>query len=130
MPHSQEPDDFQPQPQSQSQAQAQTLQLPLLTLWYRFMFFDWMFRDMNTVRNLYERNAAAQHNRHMRRYLPTYLRRWSWLTLAGFALGCVFEHAAQASIVSAWFFTWSCITMTGMVIISVAWACLAHSGAR
>ena len=105
-------------------------ELPFLTLWYRFMFFSWMFRDINAARNLYERNAVAQHNRHMCRYLPTYLRRWSVLTLSGFALGCLFEQASGAGMVSAWFFTWSCVTLTGMVVISVAWAFLAHPGAR
>ena len=101
---------------------------PLLTLWYRFMFFDWMFRDMNAARTLYERNAVAQHNRHMSRYLPIYLRRWSFFTLSCFALGCWCEHASKASMLSAWFFTWSCVTLTGMVVISVAWAFLAKSG--
>jgi hypothetical protein len=99
-------------------------ELPLRTLWYRFVFFDWMFRDLSCARNLYERNAAAQHNRHMCRYLPIYLRRWSFFTLTGFALGCLFENATHASILAAWFFTWSCVTSTGMVVISVAWACL------
>ncbi len=115
MPHCQQPDD------------AEAAELPFLTLWYRFMFFDWMFHDLNAARNPYERNAAARHNRHMSRYLPTYLRRWSFFTLAGFALGCLFEHATQASMLSAWCFTWSCVTMTGMVVISVAWAFLARS---
>ncbi len=100
--------------------------LPFRTLWYRFLFFDWMFRDMNAARNLYERHAAAQHNRHMCRYLPTYLRRWSFFTLVGFGLGCLFEQASQASMLSAWCFTWACVTLTGMVVISVAWAFLAR----
>ncbi len=118
MPHRHQPDD------------AQAADLPFLTLWYRFMFFDWMFRDLNGVHDLYERNAAAQHNRDMSRYLPTYLRRWSFVTLTGFALGCVFEQATKTSMLSAWFFTSSCVTLTGMVVISVAWAFLSHSGTQ
>lgn len=27
-------------------------ELPFLTLWYRFMFFDWMFRDLNAAHDL------------------------------------------------------------------------------
>ena len=104
--------------------------LTLGTLWYRFLFFAWMFQDVNAARNVYEYHAAAQHNRYMCRYLPTYLRRWSWLTLASFTLGCWFEHAGRASMLSAWFFTWSCVTLTGMVVISVAWAFLAHPARR
>jgi hypothetical protein len=101
-------------------------ELPFLTLWYRFIFFDWLFRDANAAPNLYERHAALQHNRRMRRYLPTYLRRWSFLTVFDFGLGLLFERALQASLLSAWFFTWSCVTLTGMVVISVVWAFLAN----
>lgn len=100
-------------------------ELPLLTLWYRFMFFGWLFRDLNTTRDLYERHAALQHNRRMRRYLPTYLRRWTFLTGLAFSLGLLCERAWQASLLSACFFTWSCVMLTGMVVISVAWAWLA-----
>ena len=122
MPHSQQPDQH-------PAAQAVTLapELPFLTLWYRFMFFGWLFRDLNAAHDLYERHAALQHNLRMCRYLPTYLRRWSFLTFFDFGLGCLFERAMQASLLSAWFFTWSCVTLTGMVVISVAWALLANA---
>ena len=117
MPHSQ---------QSEKPGVAEAAALPFLKLWYRFMFFGWMFRDVNTARNLYERHAALQHNRHMRRYLPIYLRRWSCLTLFDFGLGLLCERALQASVLSAWFFTWSCVAMTSMVVIIVAWALLSN----
>lgn len=97
------------------------------TLWYRFLFFGWMFRDLNAARDRIERHAVLQHNACMCRYLPTYLRRWSLLTLFAYGLGCLFEGAMQASMLSAWFFTWSCLTLTGMVVISVAWALLAKA---
>jgi hypothetical protein len=113
-----------PELQAPPAAQAE---LPFLTLWYRFLFFGWLFRDLNAARDLYERHAAWQHNRRMCCYLPTYLRRWSFLTFLDFGLGCLFERAMQASLLSAWFFTWSCVTLTGMVVISVAWALLANA---
>lgn len=106
--------------------EATVAELPFLTLWYRFLFFDWMFRDVGAARDLYERHAALQHNRHMRRYLPLYLRRWSWLTMSGFGLGCLLERATQATLLTAWCFTWSCLTLTGMVVIAVAWVLLAR----
>ena len=102
-------------------------ELPFLTLWYRFIFFGWLFRDVNTARNLYDRHAALQHNRSMCRYLPTYLRRWAFLTLLNFGLGVLCERALQASMLSAWFFTWSCVTLTGMALISAAWVWLAST---
>jgi hypothetical protein len=121
MPFSQEPDQPAAAPASEAP------ELPFLTLWYRFMFFGWLFRDLNAAHDLYERHAALQHNRRMCRYFPTYLRRWSFLTFFDFGLGCLFERAMQASLLSAWFFTWSCVTLTGMVVISVAWALLSSS---
>ncbi|SFU44152.1 hypothetical protein [Pseudoduganella namucuonensis] len=97
------------------------------TLLYRFMFFDWLFADVSAARNLFERHAAVQHNRRMSRYLPVYLRRWSVLAAFDFGLGFLFERILQATMLSAWFFTWSCVTITGMVVITVAWVLLAFA---
>lgn len=116
------------QPQHQhAQTEAAVAELPFLTLWYRFIFFDWLFRDLNAARDVYERHALLQHNRSMSRHLPTYLRRWSFFTFFDFGLGLLCERALQASLLSAWFFTWSCVTLTGMVVISVAWAFLSST---
>lgn len=102
-------------------------EIPFRTLLYRFMFFDWLFADLSTARDLFERHAALQHNRRMCRYLPVYLRRWSVLTACDFGLGMLFERALQASLLSAWFFTWSCVSLTAMVVISVAWIFLSNA---
>lgn len=96
-------------------------------LLYRFLFFDWLFRDVNAARDLFERHAARQHNKYMSRYLPVYLRRWSVLAVFDFGLGILFEKVVQATLLSAWFFTWSCVTITGMVVITVAWLFLAFA---
>jgi hypothetical protein len=96
-------------------------------LLYRFLFFDWLFRDVNAARDLFERHAARQHNRRMSRYLPVYLRRWSVLAIFDFGLGVLCEKVVQATVLSAWFFTWSCVTVTGMVVITVAWVFLAFA---
>ena len=62
-------------------------EMPFRRLLYRFLFFDWLFRDVSAARDRIERHAARQHNRKMSRYLPVYLRRWSFLTAFDFALG-------------------------------------------
>jgi len=103
------------------------VQLSFWQLLYRFLFFDWLFRDVGAARTLFERHAARLHNRKMSRYLPVYLRRWSFLTAFDFALGVLFEKVLQAGILSAWCFTWSCVTFTGMVVITVAWLILQHA---
>jgi hypothetical protein len=119
-------DSHQPQPEPHDNV-TETPDIPFRTLLYRFMFFEWMFADISAARNLFERHAAVQHNRRMCRYLPVYLRRWSVLTACDFGLGLLAERALQASLVSAWFFTWSCVSLTGMVVISVAWIFLSNS---
>lgn len=108
-------------------AHAAVAELPFATLLYRFLFFDWLFADVRATQNLYERHAARVHNQRMSRYLPVYLRRWSFLTAFDFGLGCLVERVLQAGVLSAWFFTWSCVTLTGMVVITVAWAMLASA---
>lgn len=105
---------------------AQCQPLRFRTLLYRFIFFDWLFADVGGARTPIESHAATQHNRRMSKYLPTYLRRWSFLTAFDFGLGWMFERLLSASLLSAWFFTWSCVTLTGMVVISVAWLVLAN----
>ena len=103
---------------------------PELSFWallYRFLFFDWLFRDVSSTRTVLERHAARQHNRRMSRYLPVYLRRWSFLTAFDFALGMLCEKVLQAGLLSAWCFTFSCVTFTGMVVITVAWLILNHA---
>jgi hypothetical protein len=93
-------------------------------LLYRFLFFDWLFADVSRARNLYERHAAWRHNRRMSRYLPVYLRRWLVLLALDVALGCLSERGTLA-ILSAWFFTWSCVAFTAVVVTALAWAFLA-----
>ena len=92
---------------------------------YRFLFFDWLFRDVSRARDLYERHAVREHNRRMSRYLPVYMRRWSVLATFDFALGFLFERVLSATMLSALFFTGSCVTITGIVVMTVLWLLLA-----
>jgi hypothetical protein len=99
-------------------------QIPFRTLLYRFMFFDWLFRDVRAARNLFERHAALTHNKYMSRYLPVYFRRWTVMATFDFGMGFLFERTLQATLLSAYFFTWLCVTVAGMVVIAVAWLML------
>ncbi|MDB5992832.1 MAG: hypothetical protein JWQ10_4235 [Herbaspirillum sp.] len=100
-------------------------EITFATLLYRFLFFDWLFVDMTEAKNPFERHAAWQHNREMRRYLPLYLRRWLVFAVFNFGLGGVFERLLEIKLVAAWFFTWSCVTITGMLLMAVMWVFLA-----
>lgn len=94
---------------------------------YRFLFFDWLFRDVSAARNLYERHAAREHNRRMSRYLPVYMRRWSVLAGFDFALGFLCERVMSATALSALFFTGSCVTLSGIVVMTVTWLFLTYA---
>lgn len=107
-------------------AQPIVAEIQFATLLYRFLFFDWLFADMSRVGSLFDRQCAWQHNREMRRYLPIYLRRWSTFAASAFGLGCAFEHFLQAGVVAAWFFTWCCVSLTGMLVISALWLFLSR----
>lgn len=108
------------------EATAARVELSMATLLYRFIFFDWLFADMTKARNLLERNAAWQHNRRMRRHLPVYFWRWLVLTALAFSLGCLSERLLETTLMAAWCFTWSGLTLSGMVVISVLWMFLAR----
>jgi hypothetical protein len=112
-------------PPEHREQQAQALDAPFGQTLYRFLFFDWLFRDVSAARNLYERHAAREHNRRMSRYLPVYMRRWSVLATFDFALGFLFERVLSATMLSALFFTGTCVTITGIVVMTVVWLFLA-----
>ena len=107
-------------------ASAVAVPIEFSSLVYRFLFFDWLFADMTRARNLFERHAAWQHNRRMRRHLPTYLRRWAVLAFLAFGLGWVFERVLESTLIAAWLFTGSCVTLPVMVVIGVAWIFLSR----
>jgi len=114
-------------PPDHREQQVQALEAPFGQTLYRFLFFDWLFRDVSAARNLYERHAAREHNRRMSRYLPVYMRRWSVLATFDFALGFLFERVLSATMLSAVFFTGSCVTVTGIVVMSVTWLFLTYA---
>lgn len=109
---------------------AASTDIQFATLLYRFLFFDWLFADMTKAMTLFEQHAAWQHNREMRIYLPLYLRRWSVFAAIDVGGGCIFEKLLGSKLLAAWFFSWSCITLTGMLVITVLWIFLSNSNVR
>ncbi len=96
------------------------------TLLYRYLFFDWLFADVARARNVFERHAHWEHNRAMRRYLPTYLRRWSVVASVAFTLGWLFEQWWQTRVVAACCYTGCAMTMSGIALICVLWLFLSR----
>ncbi|MBS1191238.1 MAG: hypothetical protein H6R10_3030 [Rhodocyclaceae bacterium] len=96
-----------------------------LSLLYRFFFFDWLFADMTQAKGLLECHAARQHNRAMRKYLPTYLRRWGGVAMTAFVAGSVCEQVFQAQLAATCCFTGFSLTLGVMAVIVAAWLLLA-----
>lgn len=100
--------------------------LPFSCLLYRYLFFGWLFADLSRARNRFELHAAWQHNRNMRRHLPTYLRRWAGLFAFSFGLGWLCERGLETTVLAACCYAGSCVTLPVMAVIVVAWIFLAR----
>lgn len=92
------------------------------SVWYRYWFFDWLFRDAQRGSSR-EREAALAHNLQRARWLPTYVRRWATLGLLLFAAGALLEaaglgRAAPIAFVSA------CATAPVVAVALAGWILL------
>jgi hypothetical protein len=96
---------------------------PLLSLLYRYWFWDWLFADASH-RDLIRRRAALRHNIAQRVHLPCYMRRWTMcalmLTTTGFGLEC--GLCSPVSIASA--YTAAVIAFVVLVIAATGWLLL------
>lgn len=88
---------------------------------YRFFFFDWLFADLGRATGWWERRAAWRHNRQMRRFLPTYLRRWGFLAMLAFLAGSLCEFGLVAAWVVAFWFVGFSLSVSVMTVIIVVW---------
>ena len=87
---------------------------------YRYLFFDWLFRDVNHGSSL-ERAAARRFNREMRRYLPIYLRRWVVLVVSSHALGALFESGLSLSHAAALCYCVTSVSAAMAILIVRSW---------
>lgn len=87
-------------------------------LLYRYLFFGWLFRDVNQG-NMFERSAAWRHNLDKSHWLLIYLRRWAALGLVSFALGLLFEHGLSAQALSVFFYVPSVLSVVVNTVIGV-----------
>lgn len=87
-------------------------------LLYRYLFFGWLFQDVNRG-NVFERSAAWRHNLDRAHWLVTYLRRWVALGIVSFALGMLVEHGLSAQALSALFYVPSVLSVVVNGVIGV-----------
>lgn len=96
---------------------------------YRFFLFDWLFADLSQTAAR-DRRAAWNHNRRMRRYLPSYLRRWGAVALGAFLIGWLCESGFAAPWMAALWFLGFTVSVAVMAVIVVVWVFTAGIEAR
>jgi hypothetical protein len=87
---------------------------------YRYLFFDWLFRDVNRGSFL-ERAAAWRFNREMRRCLPIYLRRWVILIACSYLLGAASEGWFSLNHAAAFFYCVTAVSVATAMLIVRSW---------
>lgn len=88
---------------------------------YRFFLFDWLFADLGKTTGWWEHRAAWRHNRQMRRFLPTYLRRWGFVAILAFLTGWLCESGLAAAWMTAFWFVGFSLSVVVMTVIVVVW---------
>jgi len=88
---------------------------------YRFFLFDWLFADLGKTTGWREQRAAWKHNRQMRRFLPTYLRRWGCMAILAFLTGWLCESGLAVAWIAAFWFVGFCLSVVVMTVIVVVW---------
>lgn len=91
---------------------------PLLL--YRYFFFSWLFRDVRCG-SRFEQAAAWRHNQAQSRWLPTYLWRWSVLSLLLFSAGGLSSQVFAAGWLGVPFYVLFSISIPMSSVIVVAW---------
>ncbi len=90
------------------------------TLWYRYFFYGWLFRDVCRG-NLWQRSQAWRHNKEQSRWLPTYMWRWLVLGLVLFGLASFIEVMLSSPALSAFFYVPSALSVPFNVVTAVCW---------
>lgn len=90
------------------------------SVFYRYFFFDWLFRDVGRG-TLFERAAAWRHNQAQSRWLPTYLRRWIFLSILLFAAGGLSTLFFDGHWIRIPFYVLFSVAIPVCSVIVVAW---------
>lgn len=94
--------------------------LPTRTLLYRYLFYGWLFRNVNRG-NVFERAQAWRHNREQAQWLPTYLRRWTTCGLLGLCTGALLERALSSPWLAAALYVGCTVAVAYCVVTLVTW---------
>ena len=92
------------------------------SLWYRYWFFGWLFRDASRGTAL-EREAALRHNRERAKWLPTYMRRWILLAVILYGTGGTLEWIGLPDVASLAFVP-ACVALPVLAVATAGWLVL------
>ncbi|TWO70584.1 hypothetical protein FN976_13550 [Caenimonas sedimenti] len=95
--------------------------LPFRTLLYRYFFFGWLFRELDSDGNLFERAAVLRHNQRQAAWLPVYIRRWLCCCGLFCAAGAVLEGWLDAPGMGAAFYALGGVCLSAAITTTTAW---------
>lgn len=90
-------------------------------LWYRYFFWQWLFRDVQ-VSDPWQRAAARAHNMRQCMHMPVYVRRWMGLSAFHFLAGCLLEPTFL--LLAAVFFCSFAMSTCVLTTAAVSWVML------
>jgi hypothetical protein len=96
-------------------------ELPFRTLLYRYFFFGWLFKPVNSSGDLFERAAALRHNRRMAAWLPAYLLRWLWSALFFYVIARLVELLFEAGDGARLLYMVSALCLSFSIPVAVTW---------
>ncbi len=99
--------------------------LPTRTLLYRYLFYGWLFRDVNRG-SLFERAQAWRHNCEQAHWLATYLRRWATGGVLWFLGGAWLEAGTARLWPAAALYVGGVVAVAYCAVTLVAWWVLVH----
>ena len=102
---------------------------PLLSLIYRYWFWDWLFFDA-THRDLLLRTAALRHNIAQRVHLPCYMHRWTVCTMIWLSIGFALESGTCQPWTIASAYTGAVLALLVLIVAATGWLLLTTSDRR
>lgn len=64
------------------------------SIWIKYFFYGWLFKDVTQAKNLFQYNAAVTHNKENAKWLPVYIQRWGFLMFFFFGSGYFLEKTS------------------------------------
>ena len=91
------------------------------SVYYKYLFYDWLFKNMQSAKNKTEERLSWLHNQRNRHYLIIYMLRWFVITCITFSGGYISEKIIVCLPASACCFIGTACAIPILVVTFVAW---------